>query len=174
MTPLPLLVLEAGSGTKFLTNSANLTLWTHFGSHKELGGASPNGSCEPILDIYIPKTFQWYKELFNPMGFDPCNCSLKIWEFIGTPTPKMGAHLGMWGFIPSHSFAFPRPWNVTFGLPSWLAPFASPCLGREPKARVVTYCVHNLSCLLVNKKQIKVELVPINDNGWRVYEWWKF
>jgi hypothetical protein len=40
MTPLPLLVLEAGSGTKFLTNSANPTLWTLFGSHKELGGTS--------------------------------------------------------------------------------------------------------------------------------------
>jgi hypothetical protein len=40
MTPLPLLVLEAGSGTKFLTNSANPILWTLFGSHKEFGGAS--------------------------------------------------------------------------------------------------------------------------------------
>jgi hypothetical protein len=30
-------VLEAGNGTKFLTNSANPTLWTLFGSHKELG-----------------------------------------------------------------------------------------------------------------------------------------
>jgi hypothetical protein len=33
-------MLEARSGTKFLTNSANPTLWTLFGSHKELGGAS--------------------------------------------------------------------------------------------------------------------------------------
>jgi hypothetical protein len=40
MTLLPLLVLEAGSGTKILTISANPTLWTLFGSHKELGGAS--------------------------------------------------------------------------------------------------------------------------------------
>jgi hypothetical protein len=32
-------VLEAGSDTKFLTISANPTFWTHFGSHKELGGA---------------------------------------------------------------------------------------------------------------------------------------
>jgi hypothetical protein len=40
MTPLPLLVLEAGSDTKFLTNFANPTLWTLFGSHKEFGGAS--------------------------------------------------------------------------------------------------------------------------------------
>jgi len=33
----------------------------------------PNGSCKPILDIYIPWSFQWYKDLFNPMGFDLCN-----------------------------------------------------------------------------------------------------
>ncbi len=33
-------MLEAGSGTKFLTIFANPTLWTLFGSHKELGGTS--------------------------------------------------------------------------------------------------------------------------------------
>jgi hypothetical protein len=33
-------VLEVGSSTKFLTISTNPTLWTLFGSHKELGGAS--------------------------------------------------------------------------------------------------------------------------------------
>jgi hypothetical protein len=37
------------------------------------------------------------------MGFDPCNCTLKIWESIWTPTPTMRVHLGVWGFIPSHS-----------------------------------------------------------------------
>jgi hypothetical protein len=30
-----------------------------------------NGSCEPILDINVSRTFQWYKELFNPMNFVP-------------------------------------------------------------------------------------------------------
>jgi hypothetical protein len=55
----------------------------------------PNGSCEHILDIYVLIAFQWYKGLFNPMGFDPCNRSLKIWESIGTLTPKVGAHLGV-------------------------------------------------------------------------------
>jgi len=30
-----------------------------------------NGTCEPISDIYVPIAFQWYKELFNPMSFDP-------------------------------------------------------------------------------------------------------
>ncbi len=50
----------------------------------EIGNLTPNPSfgynlcfkytnepCEPILDIYIPRSFQWYNELFNPMGFDP-------------------------------------------------------------------------------------------------------
>jgi hypothetical protein len=71
-----------------------------------------NGSCEPILDIYVPRAFQWYKELFNLMNSNPCNCFLKIWKSIGTPNPKMGAHLGVWGFIPSHSSTFPGTWNV--------------------------------------------------------------
>jgi hypothetical protein len=47
------------------------------------------------------------------MSFDPCNCPLKIQESIGTPTPKMKVHLGVWGFIPSHSFALLGAWNVT-------------------------------------------------------------
>ncbi len=29
-----------------------------------------NGSCEPILNIYIVRDFQWYKEFFNQMNFD--------------------------------------------------------------------------------------------------------
>ncbi len=53
------------------------------------------------------------------MGFGPCNRPLKIWESIGTPTPKMGVHLVVWRFIPSHSFALPRAWDVTPRLPSW-------------------------------------------------------
>jgi hypothetical protein len=57
----------------------------------------PNGSCEPIWDIYIPRDFQWYKELFNTMIFFPCNRPLKIWESIGTLTPKVRVHLGVWG-----------------------------------------------------------------------------
>ncbi len=82
----------------------------------------PNGSCKPILDIYIPRDFQWYKEIFNLMGFEPCNHFLKIQESIGTPTPKMGAHLGMWGFISSHFPILPRAWNVTPDLHTWPAP----------------------------------------------------
>jgi hypothetical protein len=59
----------------------------------------PNGSCEPISNIFVSINFQWYKEFFKAMGFDLCNCSLKIQESARTPTPNVGAHLGVWVFI---------------------------------------------------------------------------
>jgi hypothetical protein len=49
----------------------------------------PNGSCEPILDIYTSIAFQRYKELFNARCFDLCNRSLKVWKSTETPTPKL-------------------------------------------------------------------------------------
>jgi hypothetical protein len=76
----------------------NLTIGPSF-SHN-LCFKCPNGSCEPILDIYVPRAFQWYNELFNPMVFNLFNCSLKIWESIKTPTPKMGAQLECVGSFP--------------------------------------------------------------------------
>jgi hypothetical protein len=98
----------------------NLTPGPSFGHN--LCFKCPNGSCEPILDIYVPRHFQWYKKLFNPMGFDPCNHSLKIRESIETPTPKVEIHLRVWRFIPSHSPTFPGTWDVTPRLLFWLAP----------------------------------------------------
>jgi hypothetical protein len=96
----------------------------------------PNGSCEPILDIYILITFQWYKKLFKLMGFDSYNRPLKIRDSIGTPIPKMGVHLGVWGFMPSHSFALLGALDVTPRLSFWPATFANPCLSHEPKVKV--------------------------------------
>jgi len=29
-----------------------------------------NGLYKPILDIFVSRDFQWYKEVFNPMSFD--------------------------------------------------------------------------------------------------------
>ncbi len=89
----------------------------------------PNGSCEPILDIYIPRAFQWY----NPMGFDPYNRFLKIRESIEILTPKVGAHLGVWGFIPSHSPTFLGAWYVTFSLHTWPAPSQALTLVVSPR-----------------------------------------
>ncbi len=75
------------------------------------------------------------------MGFDPCNCSLKIWESTGTPTPKVGVHLRVWGFIPSHFFALPVAWNVTLRLPFWPALLQALALVASPRLRLqqVTY-----------------------------------
>jgi len=100
-----------------------------------------NGSCAPILDIYIPRAFQWYKELFNPMGFDPA--------------------IAFWRFKSPSKLQFPK-WDLTWeceGLflhilipmsmrcdsrASLLAhTFASPCLGHEPKIRVA---ITNVGC----------------------------
>jgi hypothetical protein len=47
------------------------------------------------------------------MSFDSWNHTLKIQESIGTLIPKVGAHLGICGLIPSHSTTFPWAWNVT-------------------------------------------------------------
>ncbi len=85
----------------------NLTPDLSFGHN--LCFKNPNGSCEPILIIYVPRSFQWYKRIINSMSFDYYNCPLTIRESIGIPTPKVR----MWGFIPSHSFALWGAWNVT-------------------------------------------------------------
>ncbi len=77
----------------------------------------PNEQCEPILDIYVPRDFQWYKERHKPLSLDPSNCSLKFWESTGTPSPKMGAALGVWGFTPSHFLTLSGVCDVAHGLP---------------------------------------------------------
>jgi hypothetical protein len=64
------------------------------------------------------------------MGFDPCNHSLKIWESTETPTPNMEVHLGS---VSVHFHTLPR--SRVFLLARALV---SPCLGRDPKARVAT------------------------------------
>jgi hypothetical protein len=96
----------------------------------------PNGSCEPILDIYILRTFQWYNEIFNPMSFDPF---IVVWRFgspLGLQFPKWEFNWECERFIPSQSPTLPRAWNVTLGLQFWPALQA---LVWEPKARVVTH-----------------------------------
>jgi hypothetical protein len=110
---------------------ANLTTGPFFGHN--IYFKYPNGSCKPILDINVSRAFQWYKELFNIMNFDPYNYLLKIWESIETPTLKMGAHLGVCGFIPSHSPTLPRAWNVTLEFHFWPAPLQTLALVVNPK-----------------------------------------
>jgi hypothetical protein len=85
----------------------------------------PNGSCKLILETYVLIAFQWYKELLNPLSFNSYNCSLKIWESTGTPTPKVEAPLGVWGFVPSHFLTFPITISNHY-YKMWVQ-FTSPC-----------------------------------------------
>jgi len=53
-----------------------------------------NGSCKPILDIFVSKSFHWYKERFNPMSFDSSNRSLNIWQYGKDSNSQSGSPLG--------------------------------------------------------------------------------
>jgi len=55
----------------------------------------PNEQCESILDIYVPRAFQWYKECHKLLSFDPWNCSLKFQKSTETPSPKVKVALGV-------------------------------------------------------------------------------
>jgi len=105
----------------------------------------PNGQCEPILDIYVSIAFQWCKEHFEPLGFDLCNRSLNIRESTRTPIPKMGIHLGVWGFFPHILLHSQGHENATPGLRLGSHPCKIFCLGRKPKAKVATLAVGPLN-----------------------------
>jgi hypothetical protein len=87
------------------SQTASLTPGPSFGHN--LCFKCPNEQCEPILDIYVSRSFQWYKKSHKILSFDPSNRSLKFWESIGTPSPKVGVALGVWGLTPSHSPTLP-------------------------------------------------------------------
>jgi hypothetical protein len=97
----------------------------------------PNGSCEPILDIYVSIVFQCYKELLNLLGFDLCNRSLNIRESTETLILKVRVPLGVWGFIP-HTFLHSREHVASF-LGFLLGPqTCKPLLWLPAKARVAS------------------------------------
>jgi len=90
------------------------------------------------------------------MSFDPYNHLLKIRESIKILIPKVGAHLGVWG-VHSLTFSYtPRSMKCDSWAFFLAHTFAIPWLGREPKVRVVTCCLHNLDerqfVLLMKKK----------------------
>jgi hypothetical protein len=103
----------------------------------------PNGKWKPILDIYASIAFQWYKELFEEMGFDPCNCVLKIWESIWDSNSYNGSSLGSVRIHALTFFALSGACDLTPQVFLLACNLATPCFGREPKAKVATY-----TCLL--------------------------
>jgi hypothetical protein len=121
-----------------VVKSQNANLTPGPSSSHNLCFKCPNGSCELILDIYISIAFQWYKKLLNAMGFDPYDCTLNIQESIGTPTPKVGVPLGVWGVYSLTLFCTPENMRHDSWLPFLACNLATLCLGHKPNARVAT------------------------------------
>jgi hypothetical protein len=83
-----------------------------------------NETCKNILDLYVPRAFQWYKELFNMMNFDLCNSFLNYfwgptWECVGAfPHTFIHSHEHeMWftGFTLGPHLSKPLFWSWAQG-----------------------------------------------------------
>jgi hypothetical protein len=76
------------------------------------------------------------------MSFDPSNCSLKIQDSIGTPTPKVGVPKweSTWECVGSfpHTLLHPQDCECDSQVTLSARTFPCPCLGCEPKVKVVT------------------------------------
>jgi hypothetical protein len=149
----------------FVVGSQTANLTTGFSFAHNLCFRCPNEQCEPISDIYTSIAFQWYKKLVEARSFDPCNHALKIRKSfrdsnsqIKTPTPNMGVHLGVWGFIPSH-FMHSREHVKCSWVSLLVRNLVTPCIGLEPKARVVT-TAKGCQCLLLVSSMLMGSHLP--------------
>jgi hypothetical protein len=114
----------------------NLTPSPSFGHN--LCFRCPNGSCEPISDIYAPRVFQQCKECLHLMSFNPCNRPLKIQESIWDFNSQNESSLGSVRVHSRTLFCTPRSMRCDSLDFLFARILASPCLGREPKTRVAT------------------------------------
>jgi len=120
------------------SQTANLIPGLSFGHN--LCFKCPNEHCKPILNIYVPRNFQWYKERHKPLNLTP---EIVLWNF-GSP-PKL--YLPKWelpweceGSFP-HTFLHSREYVMWLPGFFWPAPLQPLYLGREPKARVATFAL---------------------------------
>jgi hypothetical protein len=66
-----------------------------------------NEQCEPILDIYIPRAFQSYKERHEPLSFDPLKLLFEVLKVHWDSISQSGSCLGsvrVHSFIVLHTF----------------------------------------------------------------------
>jgi len=117
----------------FLVKSQTINLTPNLSFGHNLCFKCLNEQCEPILNIYVLRYFQWYKECHKLLNFDPWNRSLKCQKSTGTPSPKVGVALVVWGFIPSHFHTFLGACDVTLGLPLGPHPCNPFALVANPK-----------------------------------------
>ncbi len=101
----------------------------------------PNGSCEPILDIYIRRAFNDIRKFSTQWALTPI---IAFWKFRtpsrlhrdsnsqnGSSLRSVGVHSLTLSYVPGSMTCDSRA--------SFLAhTFANPCLSRKPKFRVTT------------------------------------
>jgi len=101
-----------------------------------------NGMCKPISNIYVSRTFQWYKKLLHPMNLIP---KITFWKFEN----PLGLQLPL-GSVCVHSLT-PSYTPKSMKCDSWASlltyTFASLCFGHELKLRDAiacqnSFCVH--------------------------------
>jgi hypothetical protein len=112
-----------------MSEIANLTPDLSFGHN--LCFRCPNESFKPILDIYVSIAFQWYKKTSQSIGFWPLQLLSEHSGVHWDSNSQGGSSLGS---VRVHSltlFFTPR-------LPPLARNLVSPCLDREPKAKVTT------------------------------------
>jgi hypothetical protein len=97
----------------------------------------PNGSCEPTLNIYVPRAFQGYNERLNPMRFDLYNRSLKHRKSIRNPSRFQ---LPKWELTWECGCSFSHTLQHSFehemwlpGFPLWFAPLQALALVTSPR-----------------------------------------
>jgi hypothetical protein len=112
------------------SQTANLTLDFSFGHN--LCFRCLDGWCEPILNFYAPRDFQWYKECLKPLKFDPCNCPLKIGKSTGTPTPQSETPWGCEGSFP-HTLSHSHEYVCDSRFSSWPATLQTLALVVSPR-----------------------------------------
>jgi hypothetical protein len=101
----------------------------------------PNGQCEPILYIYTSIVFQWYKEHFEARSFDPSNCAKDSGIHSGVQLPTWEFTWECEGSFP-HTLCIPKSMWSDSQVSFLACNLATPCFGREPKARVATINMH--------------------------------
>jgi len=102
---------------------ANLIFSPSF--HHNLCFTYSNGMCEPILNIYVFKKFQWSNGIRKSSIQWVLTSTIVFWRFknpLGLQLPKWEPTWECVGFIPSHLLTFLKAWNVTPKFHSWPAP----------------------------------------------------
>jgi hypothetical protein len=107
-------------GSQITNLTPNLTFDLSFGHN--LCSIQPNGSCEPILNVYVLKDFQWYTKLHNPMGFD---LVIVLWRF----ESPLGLQLPKWEFTWECEGSFRHTFLHSWEHEMWLLGFP---LGLHP------------------------------------------